>query len=93
MVIDMIRKAPAMTVRTQLGELLNEVQYRGDSIMITKSGKPVAALIDIDMFQRLVNLDKNFDAFKDSFSQAFSQLSDHETESLFDEAIQDLRSR
>lgn len=26
----MIREAPAMTVRNNLGELLNEVQYRGD---------------------------------------------------------------
>jgi prevent-host-death family protein len=45
----MIREAPAMTVRQNLGELLNEIRYRGDSVVITKSGKPVAALIDIEL--------------------------------------------
>ena len=32
----MIREAPAMTVRQNLGELLNKVQYRGDQVVITK---------------------------------------------------------
>ncbi len=36
-----------MTVRRNLDELLNEIRYRGDSVVITKSGKPVAALIDL----------------------------------------------
>ncbi len=49
----MVREAPAMTVRQNLGELLNEIQYRGDSVVITKSGKRVAALIDIALFERL----------------------------------------
>lgn len=33
----MLREAPAMTVRQRLGELLNEVQYREDSILVTKA--------------------------------------------------------
>jgi len=37
----MIREAPAMTVRQNLGELLNEVQYRHGKVLITKAGKPV----------------------------------------------------
>jgi len=36
-----------MTVRQNLGELLNEVQYRNGKVLITKAGKPVAALVDI----------------------------------------------
>ena len=34
----MQREAPAMTVRQNLGELINEVQYRHDRIVITKAG-------------------------------------------------------
>jgi len=33
-VIDMIREVSAMTVRNNLGELLNEVTYRHDSIVM-----------------------------------------------------------
>lgn len=46
----MIRETPAMTVRQKFGEPLNEVQYRRDRVLITKAGKPVAALIDIALF-------------------------------------------
>ena len=42
-----IREASAMTARENLGELLNEVQYRHGKVLITKAGKPAAALVDI----------------------------------------------
>jgi len=48
-----IRKATAMTLRRNLGELLNDVQCRKGRIVITKGGNPVAALIDIALFERL----------------------------------------
>ena len=57
----MIREVPAMTVRKNLGELLNEVQYRRDSVVITKSGKPVAALVDIALFKKILMLDAEFE--------------------------------
>ena len=47
----MIREASAMTVRQNLGDLLNEVQYRNGRVLITKAGKPVAALVDIALFE------------------------------------------
>lgn len=93
MVISMIREAPAMTVRNQLGELLNEVQYRGDSVMITKAGKPVAALIDMELFERLRKLDENFARMRKQFSNAFDDLELSELESLFEEAVDEVRRK
>ena len=43
---DMITETSAVTFRQNLGEMLNQVQYRHDSIVINKDGKPVAALVD-----------------------------------------------
>lgn len=57
----MIREAPATTVRQNLGELLKEVKYRKGRIVITKSGKPIAALIDVELFERLRRLDEEFE--------------------------------
>ena len=88
----MIREAPAMMVRNQLGELLNEVQYRGDSVMITKSGKPIAALIDIELFQRLRRLDEKFISLRQQFSESFSELDENQVENLFDEAVKQVRN-
>jgi len=87
----MIREAPAMTVRNQLGELLNEVQYRGDSVMITKAGKPVAALVDMALFDRLRKLDENFARIREQFSDSFKELEASDIESLFDEAVSQTR--
>lgn len=37
----MITKTSAVSFRQNLGEMLNQVQYRHDSIVINKDGKPV----------------------------------------------------
>ena len=42
----MITQASAVSFRQILGEMLNQVQYRHDSVVINKDGKPVAALVD-----------------------------------------------
>lgn len=87
----MIREAPAMSVRQNLGELLNEVQYRGDRILITKAGKPVAALIDIVLFERLRQLDEEFAAMADELAQSFADLPEAEGTALVDEAVRAVR--
>lgn len=38
----MIAEVNAVTFRQDLGEMLNQVQYRHDSIVINKDGKAVA---------------------------------------------------
>lgn len=92
--IKVIREAPAMMrVRNNLGELLNEVQYRGDSVMITKGGKPVAALIDMALFERLRHLDENFKRLRSNFSDAFAELDESALDALFDEAITEARKQ
>ena len=42
----MITQTSAVNFRQNLGEMLNQVQYRHDSVVISKDGKPVAALVD-----------------------------------------------
>lgn len=49
----MITQASAVTFRQNLGEMLNQVQFRHDSIVINKDGKPVAALVDARLFERM----------------------------------------
>ena len=39
-------QARAVSFRQNLGEMLNQVQYRHDSVVINTDGKPVAALVD-----------------------------------------------
>jgi len=58
----MITETNAVTFRQNLGEMLNQVQYRHDSVLINKDGKPVAALIDARLFERIRRMQNRFDA-------------------------------
>jgi len=40
----MVTEVTAVNFRKNLGEMLNQVQYRNDSIIISKDGKPVGRL-------------------------------------------------
>ena len=88
----MIREATAMAVRQHLGDLLNEVRYRRGRIVITKAGKPVAALVDIETFERLRKSDKEFDDLRAEIAEAFASHAEDEVGALVDEAVAHARS-
>lgn len=81
-----------MTVRQNLGELLNEVQYKRDQIIITKAGKTVAALIDILLFECLQQMEQEFARMTKQMQQAFEDMQENDLNDLLDEAIQHSRS-
>lgn len=70
----MIREASAMKVRKNLGELLNEVQYRRDSVLVTKGGKPVAAIVDIGLFEKVRLLEKEFERLTSELAKAYANV-------------------
>jgi prevent-host-death family protein len=89
----MIREAPAMTVRQNLGELLNEVQYRGDSVVITKGGKPVAAIVDIALYERIRRMREDFDRMLDELAEAGKNIPESQVPSLVSEAVEASRRK
>jgi prevent-host-death family protein len=58
----MITKVSAVHFRQNLGEMLNLVQYRSESVVINKDGKPVAALVNAELFSRILRMRERFDA-------------------------------
>lgn len=40
--------------RSKFGELVDQVRYRGDTVVLMKSGKPAAALVPYFVLERLV---------------------------------------
>jgi prevent-host-death family protein len=88
----MLREATAMNVRQNLGELLNGVQYRHDNVVITKAGKPVAALVDMATFERMRRKNNGeFERLWAQFSKGFDDLSDDEAQALADHALKEAR--
>lgn len=70
----MIREINAMDVRKNFGELLNEVKYRHDSVLIKKAGKPVAALIDVDLFEKIKLLKKQFERLTTEIGKSYKEV-------------------
>ena len=68
----MITETSAVAFRQNLGEMLNIVQYRNDSVLIKKDGKPVAALIDARLFERIRRMQERFDALCDRLEQSYA---------------------
>lgn len=42
----------AMRARGKLGQILEEVYYRGDQYIIERSGKPMAALVPVEQYEQ-----------------------------------------
>ena len=47
------KQIPVREFRSRLSELLNDVADRRDHILVTRNGKPAAALVPIDEYQAL----------------------------------------
>jgi prevent-host-death family protein len=83
----MIREATAMIVRQNLGEILNEVQYRHDSVLITKGGKPVAALVDIGLFEKIRLMRTEFERMSSELATAYADVDQATAEAEIAEAV------
>jgi prevent-host-death family protein len=89
----MIREATAMRVRQNLGELLSEVQYRKGKILITKAGKPVAAIVDVALFDRIRKLDEEFEKLTRELAKRFSRVDREKGAALVNEAVRAARQK
>lgn len=70
----MITETSAVNFRQNLGEMLNQVQYRHDSVVINKDGKPVAALVDARLFERIRRMQARFDALCQRIESGFANV-------------------
>ncbi len=69
----MITEVSDIHLRQNLGTLLNQVEDRKDSILISKDGKPVAALVDAELFARINRIRDRFDDLADRIAEDYAQ--------------------
>jgi prevent-host-death family protein len=70
----MVTEVNTATFRQNLGEMLHQVQNRNQSIVIHKDGKPVAALVDAELFARIRRMQDRFDALSRRIEQAYADI-------------------
>ena len=74
----MITETSAVNFRQNLGEMLNRVQYRHDSVVINKDGKPVAVLVDARLFERIRRMQDRFDALCQRIEAGYANVPEPE---------------
>lgn len=89
----MITEVSAVNFRQNLGEMLNQVQYRSDSIVINKDGKPVAALVDAELFARIRRMREHFDALSERIAEAYVEVPLEQGLTEIDSAVAAERNR
>lgn len=89
----MITQISAVTFRQNLGEMLNQVQYRHDSVVINKDGKPVAALVDARLFERIRRMQGRFDALCQRIEAGFAGVPEADGMAEIEAAIAEDRAQ
>ncbi|AEG01727.1 type II toxin-antitoxin system Phd/YefM family antitoxin [Methylomonas methanica] len=87
----MINEVNAVAFRQNLGEMLNQVQYRHDSILIKKDGKPVAALVDAQLFDRIRRFKERFDTLSQQIADAYATVPEQEGVDEIDALVSETR--
>jgi len=87
----MITETNAVQFRQNLGEMINQVQYRHDRILINKGGKPVAALVDARLFERIRRMESRFNALASRLEAGFKELDESEGLAEIERAIEQSR--
>ena len=88
----MITETNAVTFRQNLGEMISQVQFRKDSIVITKDGRPVAALIDAKTFERIRRMQERFDALSARIAETYAQVPEEEGAAQIEQVAAQVRA-
>jgi prevent-host-death family protein len=91
--MDMLKKISAMKARQNLGQLLNEVSIRGDSYIIERAGKPLAALVDMERFQQLQEAREAALQAVRNIWQKMQAADDREVQEAIEEAVGSARNK
>jgi len=88
----MERAIAAFTARRQFGQLLDQVMARGDQFVVERNGKPVAALVPIDVYEQWK---ASREAFFDNLRQIAERvnLPEDDAMDLANEAVAAVRRR
>ncbi len=89
----MVTEVSAVNFRKNLGEMLNQVQYRKDAVIVTKDGKPVAALVDAALFERIRRMRDRFDELTNEIAEAYRGVPEDEINAEIDAVVASVRGR
>ena len=89
----MVKKVAAMRVRDNLGQLLDEVYYRGDEVVIERAGRAMAVLVPVSRYEQYQKDRKERFAIVDQIKTKARRVPAKQLEAAIDEAVRASRVR
>lgn len=87
----MIIRMGAREARQKLSELVGRVHYGGDTVILESSGKPMAAVVPLEMFNRMMAEREARFAIIDEIRAKMPDVPEEEAEADIAEAIAAVR--
>ena len=88
----MAKRIPALQLRQELGNVLNSVHLLGEEYIVERNGKPLAALVPVDVALRREQARKRRLELMNARAPR-SRMSDEAVSELVNREIHDLRRR
>lgn len=89
----MVRKVAAMKVRDNFGQLLDEVYYRGDQVVIERAGKAMAILVPIGRYEQYQRERQERFKILDQIKAKAKKVPAKRLDAMIDEAVRASRAR
>lgn len=70
----MVTEVTAVAFRQRLGEMISQVRYGGNSVVVTKDGDRVAALVDAALFDRIRAMRARFDELSARVAETYADV-------------------
>jgi prevent-host-death family protein len=83
----------AREARNHFADLLGRVHYKGDTVIVERSGKPMVAVIPVEMFERLLAEREARFAVIDSIRERLPELPEDEVFQDVAEALTSIRAK
>lgn len=89
----MIIRMGAREARQKLSELVGRVHYGGDTVILESSGRPMAAVVPLEMYNRMMaEREERFQVI-DEIRARMPQVSEEEADADIAEALAAVRER
>ncbi len=85
----MIAEVNAAEFRDRAGDLLSRVQSLQGSVLIRESGEPIAVLVDVESYRRLMW--QRLDELTAPIREAFADIPEEVGHAMIDEAVRAVR--
>jgi antitoxin (DNA-binding transcriptional repressor) of toxin-antitoxin stability system len=88
-----VKRVPAMKVRDTLGQLLDEVYYRGDEVVIERAGKAMAILVPVGRYEQYQRERRERFKILDQIKAKTRGIPSKRLDAMIDEAVRASRAR